>query len=53
MKFDWELLVIWLGLMVLIGIPIEIYISPFPLAFVMMFALGVVLTASFLRWGMK
>ena len=52
MKFDWELFVISLGMMVVIGIPIHLYIE-FPFSHIMVFALGIVFSASFLRWGMK
>lgn len=52
MKFDWELFVISLGMMVVIGIPIHLYII-FPFNHIMVFALGVVTAGLFLRWGMN
>lgn len=51
MKFDWELGVIWIGLMFLIVIPIHIYMES-PISYVMGVLVGVVLTAVFLKLGM-
>lgn len=52
MKIDWQVAFICLGLFIVISIPILVYI-PSGYIGIMGFALGMVLTISFYRWGLK
>jgi uncharacterized membrane protein len=51
-KFDWQIFIICMGLIVIITTPIGIYIKS-PENFIMSFAIGLILGCIFLRWGVK